>query len=71
MNVYAELPPLRVDPKLKRALDTYAKQIGVPRARVIRQILREFLGPMAQDLGPTETRVSELVPDDEFPPEVG
>lgn len=54
-GTFAELPPLRVDPKLKHALDAYCKQIGVPRAKVIRQIIREFLGPMAQtDLGPLE-----------------
>lgn len=47
MAVFAELPPLRVHPKLKSALDAYCKQIGVPRAKVLREIIRDFLGPMA------------------------
>lgn len=43
---YIKLPPLEVEPELYRALNNYARQIGVPRARIIRQVLRDFLGPL-------------------------
>lgn len=46
-RVYEKLPPLEVEPELKAELDAYAKRLGVPRARVIRDILRAYLGPIA------------------------
>lgn len=55
---YVKLPPLEVEPALYKALNNYAHQLGVPRARVIRDILRSFLGPMAATpaaLQPTNT----------------
>lgn len=45
-KAYIKLPPLEVEPELGRALNNYCRQIGVPRARVIRQVLRDFLGPL-------------------------
>lgn len=44
---YFKLPPLEVEPELAEALNAYAKQLGVPRARVIRDILRAYMGPLA------------------------
>lgn len=45
---YVKLPPLEVEPELADALNGYAHRLGVPRARVIRDILRAYLGPIAQ-----------------------
>lgn len=64
-QTFAEIPPLRVHPKLKKALDAYCKQIGVPRAKVLRQIIREYLGPMAQDLGEPDPSEVTLTSEDE------
>lgn len=64
-KAFCEIPPLRVDPRLKAALDTYCKQLGVPRAKVLRQIIRTFLGPMAQNLGEASDDLADLAPQEE------
>jgi len=60
MRNYVKLPPLEVEPELAAALNAYAKQLGVPRARVHREILRGFLGPMAQSARGAELPIPSI-----------